>query len=101
MAAPAAALGPPAPDGEWPRGSSSRSRPSRRPSSARGCCGEEERKTAEQKRIAEENYELARNLSRSGFELIAKSEAEFAADPAKRTGAKELLVAAAKAFQSH
>jgi eukaryotic-like serine/threonine-protein kinase len=61
----------------------------------------EERRTAEQKRQAEENYELARDLSASGIDLVAANEAQFAADPVKHKARKELLVAAAKAFHKH
>jgi eukaryotic-like serine/threonine-protein kinase len=60
-----------------------------------------ERKTAEQRRESEENYELARDLSGSGIELIAANEAQYAADPVKHKARKELLVAAAKAYHKH
>jgi serine/threonine protein kinase/tetratricopeptide (TPR) repeat protein len=65
-----------------------------------GLLWREERRTAEQKREAEENYQLARQMS-SGIELIASSEAELAADPTKHTARKEVLVGAAKAFRKH
>jgi tetratricopeptide (TPR) repeat protein len=61
----------------------------------------EERKTAEQKRQAEENYQLARDLSVGAIDLVAANEAEYAADPAKHKARKELLVAAAKAHHKH
>jgi eukaryotic-like serine/threonine-protein kinase len=65
-----------------------------------GLLWREERKTAEQKRVAEENYELVRRMS-GGIELIASSEAELAADPVKHATRKEVLVAAATAFRKH
>ncbi len=61
----------------------------------------EQRKTAAQKREADENYELARELSAGGIELIASSEAQFAADPVKHRARKELLVAAARTYRKH
>jgi serine/threonine-protein kinase len=66
-----------------------------------GLIWREERETAEQRRVAEENYELARELSWNGLELIAAAEAQFAADPVKHQARKELLVAAAKTFRKH
>jgi tetratricopeptide (TPR) repeat protein/tRNA A-37 threonylcarbamoyl transferase component Bud32 len=56
----------------------------------------EERRTAEQKRQAEENFALARDLT-GGFEILAANEAAYAADPAQNKARKEVLVAAAKA----
>jgi tetratricopeptide (TPR) repeat protein len=66
-----------------------------------GLVWREQRKTAERKREAEENYHLARDLSGSGIELIAANEAQYAADPVKHKARKELLVAAAKAYHKH
>ena len=66
-----------------------------------GLIWKEQRKTAEQKRVAEENYELARDLSYSSIDLIEGSEAQFAADPAKHAARKEILTAAAKAFRTY
>jgi len=61
----------------------------------------EERKTAEKKREAEENYQLARDLSGGGIDLLAANEAEFVADPAKHAAWKDLMVAAARAYHKH
>jgi len=66
-----------------------------------GLIWREQRHTAEQKQVAQENYELARGLSSSGIELIASNEAEYAADPVKHAARKDLLVAATRAYHKH
>src|SRR5262249_53095913 len=54
----------------------------------------EQRKTAEQKRVAEQNYDLARDLSFNGIALIESSEVHFASVPALHSARKDLLKAA-------
>jgi serine/threonine-protein kinase len=66
-----------------------------------GLVWREQQRTTEQKRLAEENYGLARELSASGIDLIESSEAELASDPAKHSARKEILMAAARTFRTH
>src|SRR5262249_10330780 len=61
----------------------------------------EQRKTAEQKRVAEQNYDLARDLSFNGIALIESSEVHFASVPALHSARKDLLKAAARAFHQY
>ncbi len=61
----------------------------------------EQKQTAEQKRHAEHNFELARDLSFHGVDLIASNEASFAAVPALQTSRKELLKTAARTFREY
>jgi tetratricopeptide (TPR) repeat protein len=56
----------------------------------------EQRKTAEQKQIAEDNLKIARNLSFNSIDLVASSEASFTSDRAQRAR-REVLKAAALA----
>lgn len=55
----------------------------------------EQRKTAEQKRIAEENFLVARQQLFSSIDLIETAEVDFATVPALHNRRKALLVAAA------
>ena len=61
----------------------------------------EERRTAEQKQKAEENYQLARELSFNSIDLIENSEVDFASYPALHGTRKQILTAAAKAFRKY
>lgn len=61
----------------------------------------EQRQTAEQKRFAEHNFELARDLSYHGVDLVASREAAFAAIPELQIARKELLRSAARAFREY
>jgi serine/threonine-protein kinase len=61
----------------------------------------EQRKTAEQKRVAEQNYELSRDLSFNVIKMMETSEAEIAAIPALHNSRKEILKAAAQAYRKH
>lgn len=57
----------------------------------------EEKKTAAQKKIAEDNHVLARAQFLSGVELIQAADVHFASDPALHPKRKELLKAALQA----
>jgi serine/threonine-protein kinase len=61
----------------------------------------EQRKTAEQKRAAVQNYELSRELSFQIMGLIESSEAEFAAAPALHSTRKEILKATARGCRQY
>jgi tetratricopeptide (TPR) repeat protein/tRNA A-37 threonylcarbamoyl transferase component Bud32 len=61
----------------------------------------EQRQTAAQKRVAEENFELARDMTFSGIDLIEASEASFAADPVLHSRCKDLLITATRASRRY
>jgi serine/threonine-protein kinase len=61
----------------------------------------EQQKTVAQKRVAEENYDLARDLSFNGIALIESSEVHFASVPALHAPRKDLLKTAARAFHQY
>jgi serine/threonine-protein kinase len=61
----------------------------------------EQKKTAEQKRVAVQNYELSRELSFQIMDLIESSEAEFAAVPALHSTRKEILKATARGCRQY
>jgi serine/threonine-protein kinase len=61
----------------------------------------EQQRTAVQKRLAEQNFELARDLSFNSMDLIASSEAAFASVPALHNARKELLKKAAQACRQY
>jgi serine/threonine-protein kinase len=59
----------------------------------------EQQKTAAQQRLAEENYQRARNLSFDGIAVIEKVEGLLAADPALHATRKDLLTTASATFR--
>jgi serine/threonine-protein kinase len=61
----------------------------------------ERQKTAAQKRVAVQNYELSRDLSFHIMDLIESSEAEFAAVPALHSTRKEILKATARGCRQY
>jgi eukaryotic-like serine/threonine-protein kinase len=61
----------------------------------------EQQNTAAQQRVAEQNFELARDLSFNGITLIESSEVHFASVPALHSARKDLLKATARAFQQY
>jgi serine/threonine-protein kinase len=61
----------------------------------------EQRRTAEQKQLAEQNYALSRDQSFTIIDLIESSEAELAAIPAQHATRKELLKAASRACRQY
>jgi serine/threonine-protein kinase len=61
----------------------------------------EQQKTAEQKRVAVQHYELSRDLSFHIMDLIESSEAEFAAVPALHATRKEILKATARGCREY
>jgi serine/threonine-protein kinase len=61
----------------------------------------EQRKTAEQKSVAEQNYELSRDLSYNIIKMMETSEAEIASIPALHNSRKEILKATAQAYRKH
>jgi serine/threonine-protein kinase len=66
---------------------------------ATGLVWREQRNTAEQKQRAEQNYQLARDLSIGSVTLIESADAQFAASPALQAQRNEVLIAAARAFR--
>jgi serine/threonine-protein kinase len=61
----------------------------------------EQRKTAEQRQTAVQNYELSRDLTFQIMGLIESSEAEFAAAPALHSTRKEMLKAASRGCRQY
>ncbi len=61
----------------------------------------EQRKTDEQRRLAEENFRLARDLGLGTLTLIESAEAQFAASPGGQRTRKEVLTAASRALRQY
>ena len=61
----------------------------------------EKRKTEAQKKLVEENYQRVRDLTKDSVDLIAASEAEFAADPAKDRNRRQILKSGAERYREY
>jgi serine/threonine-protein kinase len=61
----------------------------------------EQRRTEAQKLVAEENSELALDLSLSGIQLIESNEALFASEPATNVARMDMLKAASRVFHRY
>jgi serine/threonine protein kinase len=61
----------------------------------------EERKTEAQRRIAQDNYALARDLSVNSVDLIVRDEAEFASSPSTHKLRKKILTSGSSTYRRY
>ncbi|MFL5339154.1 MAG: protein kinase domain-containing protein [Gemmataceae bacterium] len=66
-----------------------------------GLIWREQRETAKQKNLAEDNLNRVRRLTENSVNLIAASEAEYAADPAKDRIRRDVLKSAAERYRGY